>query len=286
MNVLLAVDGSDSAYEAARALTHLTPPTKVILLHAMDIPIPMYPSVIPEVAREIQDTVERAMREEGERLLNRVSSLLSPGIGPVVKRLGIGKPTSVILEVAEQEQIHLILMGARGVGHIRELILGSVSHRVVSHARCPTLIVGAPMQALRHVLLAVKDQEDADAAITYLSTRPFREQCEITVLTVIPYVSPAWPVGTLVPDTYRRDISRQGMEFVIQVAGRLAALGYRATSEALLGMPAGEIIQAASKRRTDLILMGSRHKGLSRLALGSVSHTVLHKAPCAVLVVR
>lgn len=286
MNILLAVDGSDNSYEAARALDHLTRPDKLTVLHAMDVPAPMYPSVIPEVAREVQDTVARTMREEGERLVNRIASLLPPTVGPVIKRLEIGKPAELILDIAEQEQTALIVMGARGVGQIHELLLGSVSHRVASYARCPVLVVGAPMRTLRHALLAVEHQEDADSAIGYLKTKPFKEPFEITVLTVMPYVSPAWPVGAMIPDAYRKDMISQATDFATQVVTQLGAAGYQATGMATLGSPAGEVLREASQRKTDLVIVGSRHKGLSRLTLGSVSHSVLHKAPCAVLVVR
>jgi nucleotide-binding universal stress UspA family protein len=286
MHVLLAVDGSDFSYEAVQALAPLARADNVLLLHVMDVPRPMYPSVIPEVARDIHDTIERGMREDGERLLNRVASLLPLNAGPVVKRLEIGKPTAVILEVAEQEETDLIVMGARGVGLVRELALGSVSHRVASHASCPVLIVGSPMRAIRNVVLAVEQQEDAETAIAYLNQRPFKNPCDVTVFTVMPYASPVWPVGAMIPLSLQKDMMAQATEFVTGVSARLAASGYRAKGEAALGMPAGEILQEASKRQADLIIVGSRHAGVSRLVLGSVSHTVLHRAPCAVLVIR
>jgi len=286
MNVLLAVDGSDSSHEAARALAHLARPDKLVVLHVSDVPAPMYPSVVPEVAREIQDTITKTLREEGERLLHRITSVLPPNIGPVKKRLEIGNPTTAILDVAAQEDAHLILMGSRGVGQVRELTLGSVSHRVASHARCPVLVVGAPVRALRHVLLTVETPEDADVAVTYLKARPFCETPEVTVLTVIPYVTPAWPVGTMIPEAYRKDLVRQAGEFVIGIASQLATAGYRAKGEAVLGAPAVEILREASKRRVDLIMVGSPSKGVTRLFLGSVSHSVLHKASCSVLAVR
>ena len=53
------------------------------------------------------------------------------------------------------------------------------------------------------------------------------------------------------------------------------------------GQPGEEIARKAQDEEFDLILMGSRRrKGLSRFVLGSVSHSVLHRAPCPVLVLR
>jgi len=285
MHVLLAVDGSDYSYEAARALAHFKRADTLTLFHAMDVPTPMYPTVVPEVTREIYETVERGMREEGERLLNRIASLLPPHVGPVTKRLEIGKPADLILAAAK-EHVDLTVMGARGVSQIRELLLGSVSHQVITHAPCPVLVVRAPMRALRHAVLAVEGPEDAEAALRFFASLPFKEPCEVTVLTVIPYAHPAWPVGAMIPESYRKDMTAQATAFVDGVAARLTVAGYRAAGEAVLGGPAGEILQQAVKHRADLVLIGSKHKGVSRLVLGSVSHAVLHKATCPVLVFR
>jgi len=64
-------------------------------------------------------------------------------------RLEAGTPAEVILTAAERERIDLIVMGVRGVGLLREAMLGSVSRRVITHATCPTLAVAAPMRSWR-----------------------------------------------------------------------------------------------------------------------------------------
>ncbi len=47
MRILLAVDGSDNSYEALRILTHLARAEQLILLHALDVPQPTYPMMMP-----------------------------------------------------------------------------------------------------------------------------------------------------------------------------------------------------------------------------------------------
>jgi nucleotide-binding universal stress UspA family protein len=46
-----------------------------------------------------------------------------------------------IVEFAEKEKVDLIVMGTRGLGGFKKLLLGSVSNGVVSHAPCSVLIV-------------------------------------------------------------------------------------------------------------------------------------------------
>lgn len=286
MRALLAVDGSDQSYEAARALAQLSQAEQLILLHVLDVPTPMYPTVMPEVARDLYVTVERGMREDGERLLKRISSILPSNTGPVSKRLEIGKPTDLILTIAANERVDLIVVGSRGIGSVRELTLGSVSHQVVTHAPCPTLVVGTPMRAIRKMMLAVEGPEEADAALRFFAKRPLREPGEATVLTVIPYADPAWPVGAMIPESLRKEMQAHAGRFVDDVASRLSAVGFRATGTVMLGAPASEVLKEAVKSQVDLIVMSSRRRGVSRLVLGSVSHTVLHRAPCPVLIFR
>jgi nucleotide-binding universal stress UspA family protein len=53
----------------------------------------------------------------------------------------------------------------------------------------------------------------------------------------------------------------------------------------MLGTPSAMILQEATQLRADLILMGTRgRQGITRFVLGSVSHAVLHKMQCPVLV--
>lgn len=287
MRILLAVDGSDQSYEAARALAHLGPAEEVIVLYALEVPTPAYPMIMPEVAREIYQTVERGMRQDGERLLKRVVSILPEQVGPVSARLEIGKPAEAILAAAEKERADLIVMGARGVGPVRELLLGSVSHRIVTHAPCSALIVARPMGALRHLLLAVQGEEDAEAGVKFLIAKPFRETVQVTVLTVLPFAESMWPTGVSVTEAQQQQLLESARGFVDGVASRLTAGGYQATGSVTLGAPAIAITVWAATTKPDLILMGSHgRRGVTRFLLGSISHAVLHQAPCPVLIFK
>jgi nucleotide-binding universal stress UspA family protein len=140
----------------------------VILLHALDVPAPAYPMMVPEVVRDLYTTQERAIWEEGERVLQMATSLLPLDGGPVSKFIEVGKPIDVILSIAKQERIDLIVVGA-----LRELMLGSVSHRVVTHAASSVLVVGSPLRAVQHMVVAVERPEEASAAVRFLEQRPF-----------------------------------------------------------------------------------------------------------------
>lgn len=287
MRLLLAADGSDQSYEAARALVHLPPAEQLIVLYALHVPEPAYPLMAPEAGRELRLAVERGMREEGERVLERISALLPSEAGSVSKRLQIGPPAEVIVSTAEKEGIDLIVMGARGLSPAKEIVLGSVSHRVVMHAPCAVLVITKPIRALRRILLAVGGREDAEAAIGFFEKKPFRTPIEVDVLTVLSEGKPAWAEKASDAESIKNMLARSAQRFVEDVAAKLSLVQCCAIPVTRTGTPAATILQYASEIDPDLILMGShRRKGLSRFLLGSVSHSVLHSLRYPVLIFR
>jgi nucleotide-binding universal stress UspA family protein len=56
-------------------------------------------------------------------------------------RLVEGRPADKLVETAEKEDVDLLVVGNRGLGGIKEFLLGSVSDRVADEAPCPVLIV-------------------------------------------------------------------------------------------------------------------------------------------------
>lgn len=285
MKTLLAVDGSDSSYEAVRALKYLSRADQLILLHALNVPRPAYPMMMPEVADELYAALERSMREDGERLLDRVQSLLPLHAGPSTKRLEVGSPADVIVSTAEHEKVDLIVMGARGVGPIKERLLGSVSHCILTAASCAKLVVNGPMKALKKVVLPLQGPDDTEGVVRFLQLKPFHETVEILLLTVLPSVRPPWPVGAVAAEQLEEKALQAARDFIQDAAGRLQSLGYQARGRAVLGTPVEMIGKEASTLGADMIMMGSRsRKGVTRFVLGSVSHAVLHHMPCPVLV--
>ncbi|MEP6936389.1 MAG: universal stress protein, partial [Nitrospirota bacterium] len=115
--------------------------------------------------------------------------------------------------------------------------------------------------------------------------KPFHEAVELMLMTVLPWTEPPWPSSAAeAAAAAATEMLEKQAEYIEAVAERLCATGYQAHGVALLGTPATMILQQATTLRSDLILMGTRgRRGITRLVLGSVSHAVLHKAPCPVL---
>ena len=285
MNILLAVDGSENSYEAVHALKYLARTEQLTLLHALNVPRPAYPMILPKVTEELYRTLEQNMREDAERLLNRVQSLLPMHAGTSTKHLQGGSPAEVIISMAGEQKTDLIVMGARGLGPVKERLFGSVSHQVLTQAPCATLIVNGPVKAMKEILLPLQGLSDAEAAIRFLQLKPFHDAVNLTVLTILPSTETPW-LGDAAAAAVSEILEKQA-DFINGVAKRLRDLGYQAHGIAVIGTPSITILQEAATLRSDLILMGTRgRQGITRFVLGSVSHAVLHKTPCPVLTFR
>ncbi|HUV04053.1 MAG TPA: universal stress protein [Armatimonadota bacterium] len=132
MRVLIATDGSECSYEAAREFIKLT--------HAMRHEVTAL-HVVPRLTVG-RDTAYLQIQEERDALaaLNTVKSIFSEVAIPVATEIRQGTPADAILEIARDGNYDLIVIGHRGRGGFRELLLGSVSKAIVQKATCSVLI--------------------------------------------------------------------------------------------------------------------------------------------------
>ena len=90
MKYLLAVDGSDQSLDATRAFEALTPAESLKVLHVVSVPGIPYPAMGANVAKDLAMTVERAMKEEGERALDQAEVSLASSLRCGFKTTGDG----------------------------------------------------------------------------------------------------------------------------------------------------------------------------------------------------
>jgi len=146
-SVLIATDGSDGANEAIRFLLSLPlPPAKKVrvrLLSAVE-PTP-YPASAPKMIRaQLKGMIaqlERERRAEVEKVLDRAARELKAKVTRLTRSMPTGHPAREIVAAAASFDADLVVVGARGLGGMKRLLLGSVSERVLHDARCPVLIV-------------------------------------------------------------------------------------------------------------------------------------------------
>ena len=82
-----------------------------------------------------------AAKKLGNRILDDGEQRIKTSGIQVEKMLVEGHAVEEIVRVADQGSFDLIVIGARGVSHMREMLLGSVTDGVIHHARCPILVM-------------------------------------------------------------------------------------------------------------------------------------------------
>ncbi len=132
------VVGIDSSADSARALRWaleeaVLRDAEVELVHAY--PTPELVALPALVTMPTDDELHLGAKAIVEQTLAEVGG---PGEVPVRTILRPGGSARVLCEVAEGAE--LLVVGARGLGGFRGLLLGSVSQQVVAHAPCPVLI--------------------------------------------------------------------------------------------------------------------------------------------------
>jgi nucleotide-binding universal stress UspA family protein len=140
--IVAGVDGSPSAYDALRwaAVEARRRSARLDIVHAWVIPELLVPTgaVFVGAAEEL----ERASASVLDTAAAWLTSALEEDGGKAPDhelRSVAGSPAAALLDQARGAD--LLVVGARGLGSFRGLVLGSVSQQCASHATCPTAVV-------------------------------------------------------------------------------------------------------------------------------------------------
>ncbi|MDG6223110.1 MAG: universal stress protein [Candidatus Bathyarchaeota archaeon] len=135
-NILVPIDGSKSSLRALDKAVQIAKKFdgKIMLINVYWI------SAFRLTPSQLVDFVVN-IRKAGEEILAEGKKIVQTEGIPVESILKEGHIVEEILKTAKEGNYDLIVMGARGVSKIREILLGSVSYGVLSHSPCPVLIV-------------------------------------------------------------------------------------------------------------------------------------------------
>jgi nucleotide-binding universal stress UspA family protein len=137
--ILLSVDGSpdsDKALLLTRDLARIHG-SRVLVVHGRDVPL-MAPS-----GRPAPPLVERwETDDDAQKVVDgAVSELQAAGVAVAGEVLpGQGRIGEKILQAADALDADLIVLGSRGMSRVEEVMIGSVSHKIVHLAKCPVLL--------------------------------------------------------------------------------------------------------------------------------------------------
>ena len=214
----------------------------------------------------------------------------------VVRRTIVAVPAQGLLEAAKGAD--LLVVGARGLGGFRGLLLGSVSQQALQHATGPVAVVrssedaddasGATPRAGEHIVVGVDGSDSSRAAASWAVTEARLRGGALQAVHTWEVPAIYGPVGIGFPyDTSGLEsAARELLDEVVDGALAEAGGGDDAPDVERIvspGGPAASILEAAAD--ADLVVIGRRGLGgFQRLLLGSVSDHVARHAPCPVVV--
>jgi nucleotide-binding universal stress UspA family protein len=281
-SVVVGVDGSPESLHAVRwaaveAARRRLPLRLVTAFDTVDDRINGLPGVGSRYQEILMDDARAHL--EAARV---AAGAIEPDL-VVDPHLVLGFPTDTL--VTESRQAHLVVVGDRGIGRIAAMVGGSVAVGLVTHARCPVVVVREAPRAgatAAPVVLGVDGSKTGDAAIGFaFEAASIRRAPLVAVHT---WGAPPADTRTAVFwDVLAADAREQ-------LAGCLAGWGEKypdvhVDQVVSHSRPAGELL--AWSERAQLLVVGSRgHGEFTGTFLGSVGNVLIHRASCPVAVVR
>lgn len=207
-----------------------------------------------------------------------------------------GSPAWELVFQADQWKPDLIVVGSHGRTALGRFVLGSVSQRVLTEARCSVRIargrVEEPDSPVR-VIIGVDGSPGSKVAVHAVAERTWPPRSEVKLIVVDDPLIPTY-VGDLIPPlakTIEEDLKEDrawAERIAAQSAEVFQSAEIKVTSELRSGDPKHELPKAAEEWGADCIFVGSTgfSNRFERFVLGSVSAAVAARARCSVEVVR
>lgn len=135
-HILLAADGSENAARAAKEAIKLASCREDSIIEVVYVV-----DFDKSKTDVLHSSSSAAIDLERRKKIAKVEQLLKEsGISYKVTFLH-GTPGLEIVNYANEQQVELVVIGSRGLNGLQEMVLGSVSHKVMKRVHCPALIV-------------------------------------------------------------------------------------------------------------------------------------------------
>jgi len=277
-SILLAVECrrvDDAAVDAAVRLAAAFG-SQLTLLHVVETAHPAFQLYQMQDAESYMD-----------KLSNRLAEKQVTVARSVIKS---GAPAHTIINVAQEHNADLIVIGAGDQRNSAVFTLGPIAEAVTGHAPQPVLAVrpGDPELHFKKILCPVDQSRTSFRGLQNAVRLAKAIGSELFVLSVIPEVSwltAAVETGVLT-DARAEHASEWAQEFE-QFLQKADFSGVSWKSVVRYGVPHEQIVAAARELGSDLIVVGATGRtGLVQVLLGSTTRRLLRDMPCSLLTVK
>lgn len=259
------------------------PRSELVLVHAVDVADP--PDFLRDRLPGGTDAIDAATAGAERRLRD----LAVPFEGRARAIVRVGRPASVLADLAREVGADELVIGEHGARKGRIELLGSTAENLLHLADLPVLVLRDPPPSPPDTVLVAVDQSAGEGVLQHAAAIARHGSASIVVLHVLG-AGIVGRVGLISTDRSTDEFERGLIESTRRwLADQASAAGLdtdRTVLHVTFGKAANEILAAVERLENPMIVMGSRGAGgFGRLMLGSVARTVTRTAACPVLVV-
>ncbi len=206
--------------------------------------------------------------------------------------------SAVVPDPFRRQPVDLLVLGTHGRKGIEKPFRDSVSEKLFRTVTCPVLTVGpeaAPARKIQRILFVTDFGVASIGALPYAIDLAENASGELILLHLVPplpvqYIGPLWYPGTDIVEREEAD-KKASLEQLRSLFPPDAAVKCRTEHVVEVHMVPSGIINFATDRNVDLIVMGVRESGISSPGVTAyvswaIAYDVVCSAPCPVLTVR
>jgi nucleotide-binding universal stress UspA family protein len=277
-NLLCGVDGSDASLHAFKEGARLAGRGGRLTVVSV---APQYNGDLRLLG--VQDA-GKLIRQPCDAALSRCEATAGE-VGVEVKTIcAQGEPYARLVELAEDENSDLIVIGAKGLTSLKYSLIGSVTRKVIGFTAKDVLVVpdGARM-GWDHILLATDFSANSEGAENRALELALTNESKLTIISVLE-----------LPTCLYGEVGESGCSIpadrsliLENLQNKAASWGISAEAVIKPGETHRLIVETGKEIGAEVIVMGSHGRtGLTRLLMGSITEKVIGSAACPVLVVK
>ncbi len=287
--ILAATDASEDAALAARAATDLSirAGSELHVVHVWREPA-FWGFSLTGVTGAAEGSHTADAREEARRLLEEQTEKIGAAGGIIAgSHFREGRAAEEIIGLAEELGAGLVVVGSRGLGPVKRLVVGSVSERIVSLSPCPVLVMRGGEEAWPPSRLIVGDDGSEEARRTGELAAGMGELLDARVLLMRVYPSVAvFKARRVVHVRASTEILKSGERSLQRRAAELEnVVGVRPETRVMSGDAAGVIQEMAEGGGEPTLVAVGRGGTIRYSTLGGVSADILRAVSDPVLIV-
>jgi len=281
--IVVGVDGSESSDRAVAWATDqaVAEHRALTLAHAIHAVTPAYVDaaiVYPQAQSILTSEAHKVLDEARKQVEARAQDL------EVHEVLEFLDPREMLLEMSQDAA--LVVLGSRGRGKIRSLLLGSVSVALVRHAHCP-VVVHRPSNAgtVRNgIVVGVEASDESRTVLEFAYREASLRDLPLTVLHCYWDVQAGTAAAGIMYESLR-DVEEERVALGEAMAGMSEKYpDVNVTTRMARGLPHEVLAQLGE--RMNLIVVGAHQANrVSQMVFGSVSVALVERASCPVAVV-